>query len=153
MTELLIALVAALFAGLSFWWTRRKDTFTFMEQSFTDLQSINEKILENSENIKAAIKSVHPDDTISDEDARQIYINYMRINRIFRAWFYHDRKFIKEADATYIINSHIGVLKNFHENHTERLKEMLSRSYPDDFGKDLMKLLESTNMPKPFHTK
>ena len=138
------------FACLQYWWVRRKDTFVFLEQSFTDLQSINEKILESSENLKATIKATHPDDTISEDDARQIYINYMRINRIFRAWFYHDRKFIKRKDAMYIIDSHIGVLKNFHENHEHRLREMLSRSYPDDFSAFLMRHLKDAEMPKPF---
>lgn len=150
MTELLIALIAAIFTGMSYRWNKRKDTFTFMEQSFTDLQSINEKILESSENITAAIKSVNSNDTILKEDARQIYINYMRINRIFRAWFYLDRKFIEEVDAMYIIDSHIGVLKNFHENHKNRLDEMLSRSYPDDFSKFLTDKLKNTEIPMAF---
>ena len=145
--DVFLAIIAtAATAGVAFWaW--RKDTFTFLDQSFQDLQSINEKILESSENIDAAISSVCPEDKITTEESREIYIQYMRINRLFRAWQYEDRRFISKRESMMIIGNHARVLKK----HEGILEKMLIRGgYPPRFRTFLIDIVADCKPLKPF---
>jgi len=145
--DIFLAFIAtAATVGVAFWaW--RKDTFTFLDQSFQDLQSINEKILESAENVDAAIYSVCPEDKIKTEDARQIYIQYMRINRLFRAWQYAQRKFISKRESMLIIANHARVLKK----HEKILDNMLVRGgYPPKFRKFLKDVVARATPLEPF---
>lgn len=145
--ELFLAIIVAVATvGVAFWaW--RKDTFTFLDQSFKDLQSINEKILESSENIDAAIYSICPEDKITTDEARQIYIQYLRINRLFRAWQYQQRKFITKRESMVIIDNHASVLKK-HEDILEKM--MVRGGYPPKFRKFLIKVVDRSEALEPF---
>lgn len=127
--EIALLVIIAVLSAYAVYWTKRKDTFSFLEQSFDDLQRMNEKFLENPQNLWAAVVSARPDDDVSEDEARMMYIQYMRINRIFRTWSYGKRNFISKKTAVSIIHDHIGVLKNIED----RLPAMLERGYPDEF--------------------
>lgn len=137
--EIAILVIIAALSAYAFYWTKRKETFSFLEQSFDDLQRMNEKFLESPENLWAAIMSARPDDDVSKEDARMMYIQYMRINRIFRTWSYGEKNFISKKSANSVIRDHIGVLKNIED----RLPAMLERGYPNEFRGFLLNELKS----------
>ena len=147
--EILLGILATAATVGGAFWIWRKDKFVFLDQSFHDLQEINGKILESDENIDAAIYSVCPEDKITTPEARQIYIQYMRINRLFRAWQYSRSRFMSERKAKQIIADHCRVLKN----HEKNLDQMLMRGgYPKTFRKFLLDAVASAKPLKPFKT-
>ena len=119
----------ALFAFGIFFYNRRQRQFEILEQSFDLMQRINETALSSDENLIAAVRSGNLSDETDIEAARHAYFQYMRINRILRAYEYNRGGFLSDEQRDRIIDSHIATLKPAEKN----LRSMLEQGYPDDF--------------------
>lgn len=119
----------ALFAFGIFFYNRRQRQFEILEQSFDLMQRINETALSSDENLIAAVRSGNLADETDIEAARHAYFQYMRINRILRAYEYNRGGFLSDEQRDRIIDSHIATLKPAEKN----LRSMLERGYPEDF--------------------
>ena len=114
-----------------------------MEQSFDVLQRINEKALENDQNVLAAVLSANPGDKMTADEARIIYFHYMRINRIFRAYEYHLGGFISSRQRDRIARPQIRTLVSV----KDQLPEIIQRGYPEDYLEYLMTELGTVKLP------
>ena len=103
------------------------------------MQRINEMALSSDKNLVAALKSGNPDDHTPVEDVRHAYFQYMRINRILRAYEYHRGGFLSLEQRDRIIDSHISTLKPVEES----LHLMLERGYPDDFKEYIVRKVKA----------
>ncbi|MEL7026005.1 MAG: hypothetical protein AAGO57_02080 [Pseudomonadota bacterium] len=136
--------VTAFFVIGIFFYNRRQQQFDILEQSFDVLQRVNEKALESSDNVLAAVRSANPDDTTGEEEARIIYFHYMRINRIFRAYEYCSGGFITEEQRDRISEPQIRTLVSV----VDKLPAILERGYPDDFHDFLIPLVRAAQPAK-----
>lgn len=142
--EILLPVVALVYAKLAYDWTKRKDRLVFFESSFVDLQNINEYALKSDENLLATVQSIWPEIDPDPKKVREVYVNFIRINRLFRAWNYWKQGVLTKQEAFEIIDSHAGVLKAS----KTQLNSMLSMGYPENFKSDLLiRIDEAKDIP------
>ena len=148
-SDMLVPALGIVIAFLAFRWNRRKDRLAFIEQSFNDLQAINQLVLEDKENLLAALDSIWPEEQIDDFEARKIYLHYVRINRLYRTWNYAQQGVISKKQAQIIVQSYASVLKH----HEKYLDVMLILGYPEGFKKFLINIVSSAKPMPPLFTK
>lgn len=138
---------AAFFIIGIFLYNRKQRQFEILEQSFDVMQRINEVALSSKENLNAAIKSGNPLDKTDEKAARELYFHYMRINRLVRAYEYHQGGFLSVEHRDLIVKNHISALLPIREN----LDTILARGYSDGFKEFLRDELK-TAKPLPVVT-
>jgi len=123
-----------------------KDRINVLEQNYDVLQRLNEAALLNDENLRAAVLSVRPDDRINLDDARIIFFQYLRINRLYRAYEFFRLKVIDDDELDRIWDSYVSTLVN-----SEAVIQGLSaRGYPKDFVAELLKRVRAAQAPPKF---
>lgn len=137
--------LGAILSFIPFLWTRYQYRAALLEQSFNALQRINEAALRSDENVLAALRSVRASDETSADQGRIFYFNYMRINRMFRAYEYRRYWLISRRMRDRIIKSHLSSVLEA----KTYLPELLERGYPKDFVIYLLKELEKIKEPAP----
>lgn len=156
--EFLASLIgpASLIAAVSavvFYHDWRKQRLLMLERNFEVLQEFNRDCLSSKENIEATFLSVCPDDTTSVDEGRRIILQYMRINRLLRAWQqgYRRPRLIKKRDADEIVDSYIITLLSYED----KIDLLLDRGYPPRFRIYLKERMEiakrSGRRATPFH--
>lgn len=161
-----VGAVIGAFAAIFFGWIAiRQQRMQVIEGNIDVLQRLNETALSNSQNLEAAFTSVisHEDaarkeglyqgettfekEIIWDEEeAREIFFHFLRINRMYRAWLYHDGGIMSSIQYLQIVGNYAGTLKRAaKEYHLDRLAE---RGYDPRFITELERRIREANEPK-----
>lgn len=132
--------ILAVIGVVAFFYERRRQRIVALEKNFEVLQEFNATALSSVDNLRATIRSVVSDDTTTDEEARKIILQFMRINRMLRAWQFGYRrpKTIRPEDADEIVDNYIVTLFEAEDI----LDILLERGYPPRFGKYLKERLK-----------
>lgn len=145
LTELLLKTIGpavwiALASVLLFIYDKRRQRVQALERSYEIMQEFNTICISDPENIAAAIKSVCPNDTTTILEGRKIILQFMRINRMLRAWQQGYRKphIIRRSDADKIVDSYIVTLIESEKI----LPTLLQRGYPIEFHEYLYNRLK-----------
>ena len=144
--QLLPTIVIATISVIVYFKNKRKDQITALERNFDVLQRLNETALESKQNLEAAVKSVHADDTVEAPQARIIFFHYLRINRLHRAWEYQQIGVLKKSDMDRIFENYAGTLKSAQFV----IGELCERGYPKDFVRDLKDAVEKAKKPPKY---
>ena len=127
---------------------KKRDKTQAIEASFDYLQRINEKALENDENLIAAFHSVLPGDKITLDEARVLYFHWMRLNRICRVYEYMRQGLISKKEALRVIDRYLPLLKSAES----QMEQMLRRGYPIDFAEFMLKRLKGISSLEPINS-
>lgn len=146
------SLIAAV-SAIVFYHDWRRQRLLMLERNFEVLQEFNRECLSSDENIAATLLSVCPDDTTSVDEGRKIILQFMRINRLLRAWQqgYRRPRLIKKRDADEIVDSYVVTLLAYED----KIDVLLERGYPPRFRTYLKERMEiakhSERRATPFH--
>jgi hypothetical protein len=134
------ATIVAVVAVSAFFYEKRRQRIVTLERNFEILQEFNVVSLSSEENLIACLRSVRPDDTTTAPEARKILMQFMRINRLLRAWQFGYRRprIITENDADEIVDSYVVTLLESEDI----IDILLERGYPPRFQSYLKERLE-----------
>lgn len=141
--EAIVTFFGILLSWIIFYFQRRQSEIQLIERSFDSLQRINEKALESSENVVAAMKSIRADEEFTVDEARIYYFNYMRLNRLYRMWIYMEKGIVSKGEAMDVIRSGLPSVKESEKY----LENLLIRAYSPTFTTFVKEQLKDIGVP------